>query len=165
MQSFREFIVEGGYHVPVVPLAKDKVDLSLAETRNEINRNFAAELSRQWMTPYGGWRRVGKVLEMYSVFLPKTIFQDIEEGEEVVALNQFGDRWGADLTGKVTSPNAGYDTEYYLYYNYGISEDGFYSCSAAIMTEEDLNSLLDNMDDLDDIDFEGPEGQLDPRQP
>ena len=52
-----------------------------------------------------------------------------------------------------------------MYYNYGISEDGFYSCSAAIMTEEDMTSLLDNMDDLDDIDFEGPEGQLDPRQP
>ena len=160
MLNFRDFIVEGGYNVPVVSISKDKVDLAKAGTRNEINRNLAAELSRQWMNPYGGWVRVRKVLEMYSIFLPKVTFQDEEEGEEVVALNQFGDQWGAKLDGTVTSPNDSDDEEYFLYYSYGLSEQGFYETSAVITDEKGLNDLMV----LQDTDITDPEGELDPRQ-
>jgi len=163
MLKFGEFISEGGYNVPVVSISKDKVDLAKESTRNEINRNIAAELSRQWVNPYGGWMKVSRILEMYSIFLPKVIFDDESEGEEVVALDQFGARWGAELNGNVTSPNHGDETEYYLYYNYGISESGFYETYACIVDEEELDAIL--KDDEGNIDFEGPEGELDPRQP
>ena len=89
MLKFGEFISEGGYNVPVVSISKDKVDLTKESTRNEINRNIAAELSRQWMNPYGGWLKVGRILSMYSIFLPKVIFDDEVEGEEVVAKSTF----------------------------------------------------------------------------
>jgi hypothetical protein len=161
MLKFGEFIAEGGYSVPVVSISKDKVDLSSEKTRNEINRNIAAELSRQWMNPYGGWMKVSRILEMYSIFLPKAIFDDEDEGEEIVALNQFGDRWGADLNGTISSPNNGDEMEYYLYYSYGISDSGFYETYAVIVDEEELNNMLE---DDEDINILGPEGELDSRQ-
>jgi hypothetical protein len=162
MLKFGEFSTEGGYHMPVVSISKDEVDLSKEETRNEMNRNISAELSRHFMNPYGAWLKIGKILEMYSIFLPKVIFNDEMEGEEVVAIQQFGGQWGADLSGKVTTPNSPDDTEYYLYYSYGIDDGGFYSAYACVVDEEELNAILEGSDD--GVDFEGPEGELDPRQ-
>ena len=162
MLKFGEFIAEGGYNITVVSIDKDKVDLSKEATRNEINRNIAAELSSHFMNPYGAWLKISRILDMYNIFLPKVIFNDELEGEEIIALNQFGGRWGADLTGKVTSPGQPDHTEYYLYYSYGIGESGFYETYAEMVDEEELNAILEN--GYDDIDFEGPEGELDPRQ-
>jgi hypothetical protein len=163
MLKFNEFIVEGGCHVPVVSISKDKVDLSKEETRNEMNRNIAAELSRSWMNPYGGWVKVRKVLSMYNIFLPNVFFKDETDGEEVIALSQFGDKWGADLSGTVTSPGHPDESEYYLYYSYGIGESGFYEAYSVIVDEEELNDMLE--DDDSDVDFEDEFGTKDPRQP
>lgn len=164
MLKFKEYITEGGYNVPVVTINKEKVDLSRRDTRNEINRNLSAELAKEFINPYGGWERLRKILIMYGIALPNILFQDAEEGEEVVAINQFGDRWGAEVNGIVTSPGTPEEEEYYLYYSYGIGEHGFYD-SFAVIT--DANGLEDFIkDDLeDDVDFETPEGDLDPRQP
>jgi hypothetical protein len=166
MLNFGEFITEGGYNVPVVSIEKDKVDLSTDATRNEINRNMAAELSREWMNPYGGWTRIRKVLSMYSIFLPNVIFNDEEEGEEIVVLSQFGDKWGATLDGVVTSPNDVDVPEYYLYYTYEISEHGFYKATAIVTDEEGINDVLKEIPDEDvESDFLDTQGQKDPRQP
>jgi hypothetical protein len=162
MLKFSEFVTEGGYHVPVVSISKDKVDLSKDSTRNEMNRNISAELSRSFTTPYGGWLKVSRVLEMYNVFLPKVIFEDDMEGEEIVALSQFGDKWGAELNGTITSPNHGDESEFYLYYSFGIGDSGFYECYASVVEEEELIFMLDGDENEH---FEGPEGELDPRQP
>jgi hypothetical protein len=160
MLKFSEFITEGGYGVPVVSLSKDKVDLAKENTRNEINRNIAAELSRTWMNPYGGWMKIRKVLSMYNIFLPNVIFQDEEEGEEVIAIQQFGDKFGADLSGVVTSPHEPDDAEFYLYYSYGIGDSGFYEAFAVVTDEDGLNDLMS-----DDTEIDDEEGDLDPRQP
>jgi hypothetical protein len=164
MLKFGEFLAEGGYHVPVVSLSKDRVDLEKEETRNEINRNFAAELSQQFMNPYGGWKKISRVLEMYGVFLPKVMFSDEVDGEEVVAISQFGNKFGADLDGTVSSFGNPDDSEYYLYYSYGIGADGFYECYAVIVDEEELNDILESDSDIDDVDFDDEYGELDPRQ-
>ena len=157
MLRFSDFIAEGGYGVPVVSLSKDKVDLAKADTRNEINRNISAELSRDWMNPYGGWSRVRKVLAMYNIFLPNIIFRDEEEGEEVVAIQQFGDKVGAKIDGTVNMVSD--DAEYFLYYSYGIGMSGFYETYAVITDEEGLNDLIS-----DDTEIDDEEGDRDPRQ-
>jgi hypothetical protein len=160
MYSFREFMAEDGYGTTVVSISKDKVDLSKPSTVSEINRNFAAELSRHWMTPYGGWKRVCKVLEMYGVEVPKVVFQDVDFGEEVVVISQFGHKWGANLDGTVTQPNDQNEPEHYLYYNYNIDETGFYKCDALVTDEAGLNEILSDGDsDIDNGDVT-PEGQL-----
>lgn len=159
MYSFREFIVEDGYHVPVVSISKDKVDLEKGSTVNEINRNIAAELSRHWMTPYGGWKRVAKILEMYGIELPKVIFKNTESGEEIVAIFQFGHKFGAQLDGTVTQPNDQNDPKHFLYYSFDIDETGFYKCSARVTDEEGLNHIMGDNEDIDDFDV-NPEDQL-----
>lgn len=164
MKTFNAYILEGGYNVPVVSLSKDEVDLSKFSTRNEINRNLSAELSSHFTNPYGGWMKIRKVLEMYSITLPKVIFHDAEEGEEVVAVSQFGGSWGADLSGSVTSPHTIQDEEYYLYYSYGIAHGGFYEAFAVITDEEGLNDLISDDEDSD-IEFEDEAGDTDSRQP
>jgi hypothetical protein len=160
MLGFREFILEGGYNVPVISLSKEKIDLSKADTRNEINLNLTLELSRQWINPYSAWLRISKVLSMYGITLPRVVFQDEEESEEVVVINQFGGAFGAELDGTQTTPNHSTEDEYYLYFNYGIGEDGFYETFAVVVDEERLNDLLD----VKDEDIIEPEGELDPRQ-
>jgi len=162
MLRFGEFVVEGGYNIPVVSVYKDKVDLDKPDTRNEINRNIAAELSRQWMTPYGAWNKVRRILEMYSIELPKIIFQDSEEGEEVVAISQFGHQWGASLDGTVTQPNVHDEPDYFLYFSYGISVEGFYDCHAIVTDEDGLEEIIGdeiNADEVNDEDI-SPEEQL-----
>lgn len=160
MLKFGEFISEDGYGVPVISISKDKVDLEKDSTRNEINRNIAQELSQQFVNPYSGWLKVGRILQMYSIFLPRIIFDDEEEGEQIVSINQFGDKWGADLTGKVTSPSQSDDEEFFLYYSYGITKSGFYKMYSVIVDEEELNYMLGN----DEIDIDDSKCELDPRQ-
>mgnify|MGYP003332380406 FL=1 len=160
MFRFKQFVDEG-YNVPVVSIDKEKADMAKGDTRNEINRNLAASLSRNFVNPYGGWVSIRKILDQYGIFLPKIVFQDQEDGEEIVALNQFGDKWGATLDGVVTSPNDSAEEDYYLYYSFGRDESGFYDIFAKIVDEDELNDMLEGDNDEETI---GPEGELDPRQ-
>jgi hypothetical protein len=160
MYSFREFMAEGGYGVPVVSISKEKVDLSKPSTVNEINRNLAAELSRNWMTPYGGWKKVCRILDMYSIEVPKVMFNDAEAGEEVVVIHQFGHKFGASLDGTVTQPNDQNEPEYYLYYSYEIDDTGFYNSYAVVTDENGLSDLMgDDLSNIGDGDI-SPEDQL-----
>lgn len=144
---FKEFISEqGGYNVPVVPISKDTVDITKPQTRGEINLNLAAELSRQFINPYAPWMAIGKVLSMYGINLPKVILADVEEGEEIVALDQFGGAWGAKPDGTQTPPNERDLPDYYLYFNYGIGEEGFYEAFAVVVDENALNDILETDD-------------------
>lgn len=158
MLSFKDFIVEGGYHVPVVSISKDKVNLSKDDTRNEINRNLAAVLSSNFINPYGGWTAIGKVLIKYGISLPKVIFHDAEESEEVVALSQFGEKLGASLSGEITMQPE--ESEYFLYYSYVIGTSGFYETYAIVTDESGLDKLTSSEDDTDYDDEE----YSDPRQ-
>lgn len=155
MYSFREYIAEGGYHMPVVSISKDKVDLSKPTTVQEINRNLAAEMSQHWVTPYGGWKKVCKILDMYNIEVPKVTLGDLVSGEEVVVISQFGHKWGAALDGTVTQPNDQVEPEFYLYYSYDIDDSGFYKCHAVVTDEEGLNGILE--DDLSNIDVDTDE--------
>lgn len=157
MLSFKNFIVEGGYHVPVVSVSKDKVDLSKDDTRNEINRNLAAVLSNNFINPYGGWSAIRKVLTMYNITLPKVIFHDAEEDEEVVALSQFGEKIGAKLDGTVTTTPD--ESDYFLYYSYVIGTSGFYETYAIVTDESGLEKLISHHNEdeyYDDEEYKDP---------
>lgn len=157
MLKFGDFIAEGGYHVPVVSVSKDKVDISKDDTRNEINRNLAAVLSCNFINPYGGWSAIRKILTMYNITLPKVIFHDAEEDEEVVAISQFGSKVGANLDGTITtSPE---ESEYFLYYSYVIGQSGFYETYAVVVDEMKLENLISHKDDneiYDDEEYKDP---------
>lgn len=158
MLNFIDYIKEDGDDLPVISISKELVDCSKEDTRDEINDNLEAALDDQrWLNPYGGWLRAAKVLALYSVTLPKVIFKDIFDGEEIVAISQFGDKMGATPTGGVEmTPD---ETEYYFYYSYGRNDDGTYDSFAAVVDEAGLNELVS-----DETDHLNPEGELDPRQ-
>jgi hypothetical protein len=164
MLKFKDFVTEShGYGLTVVSISKDKVDLSNEDTRNEINKNLAAVLSDTYINPYSGWLKSAKILSMYSIPLPRVLFKDAEEGEEVVAINQFGQVLGAKTDGSVELEPE--DNEYYFYYDYGIGESGFYEVYAVVTDEEGLNELIEDDFDDADVEYEDPEGDKDPRQP
>lgn len=162
MHSFSEFLNEGGYHVPVVSISKDKVDLSDDKTRDEINRNLSASLSREWINPYSALMRVSKITSQYGINLPKIILDDDVEGEVVVAINQFGQKIGAELNGHISTLNQPDQDEQFILFQYGLSDSGFIEAFATVVTEDELNAMLDEQDDDQ---YEDEEGDKDPRQP
>ena len=162
MIRFCEFLNEGGYHVPVVSISKDKVDLSNDKTRDEINRNLSAVLSREWSSPYCALQKVSKLLSFYGITLPKILLDDDIEGEVIVVINQFGEKIGATLSGTInTLNNPDHTDELYLVYEYGLSDEGFIEAFATVVTEQELNVMLDKNDEGQ---LEDEEGDLDPRQ-
>jgi hypothetical protein len=160
MIKFHDFVVEE-LNFPVITLDKEKVDLDKESTRNEINRNLSSELVTNFINPYAGWLKVGKVLTLYNITLPKVIFKNDIEGEEVVAITQFG----ADLSGKESAPQLPYEEEYYLYYSYEVVESGLYEAYAIIVNGDELENMLEADDeDDDDIDVLGFKSELDYKQ-
>jgi hypothetical protein len=167
-KTFRDFILEdetgGGPHVGASGLEKTQVDLVKDVTRNEINRNLSAELySHDFINPYNGWIKARRVLSMYNVFLPRVIFNDLQSGEEIVDLSQFGNKWGAKLSGEVSSPTNGDPTDYCFYYHYYVDpESGFYKCKASLLTPDELDQYIENQSNVQRV----PNyGMRDPRQP
>jgi len=162
-------------YVQVVDIEKNNADFNMLATRMEINQNLALVLAPKFFNPYMGWLKVAKVLSMYGIVLPRVIFKDLLDGEEVVVLQQFGEKSGADISkptdrvdGHITPPNAEvgdpreYHQEYYLVFKYELDwEDGsFYTMTARVVDEDEMDEMLE-----DDEDMVEPEGELDPRQP
>jgi hypothetical protein len=161
MFNFREFLNEGGYHLPVVSISKDKVDLSNDITRDEINRNLSAVMSQQWINPYSALLKVTKLLSMYGITLPKIVLDNEIDDELVIVLNQFGPKIGAKLDGTINTVQNPDEGEFYLIFQYNLSDSGFLECFSSVATEDELNDILDEDEEGQ---FEDETGDLDPRQ-
>mgnify|MGYP003352305915 CR=1 FL=1 len=98
---------------------------------------------------------------MYGINLPKIILDDEIEGEVVIVLHQFGEKIGATLDGTVTTHSNPDTDELYLVFEYGLSEDGFIEAYATVVTEGELDAMLDKDGDEQ---YEDEEGDRDPRQ-
>lgn len=145
MLRFKEFVLieedeDGEYGLAVAPISKETTSLSDTQTIDEINSNLNGGLDFPWLNPYGGWMRASKLLSMYGITLPKVIFKDMLDGEEIVPITQFGEKVGAGLCGMVNMVPE--DNQFFFYYSYGINEDGMYDCFATVVDEEGLNSFL-----------------------
>jgi len=171
MKSFKEYLGEG-CDVVVVSIEKNNADFNMLATRMEINQNLALVLSPKFFNPYMGWIKVSKVLAMYGITLPRVIFKDLLDGEEIVVLQQFGEKtgvlptdapWNPGEIANVAPPHEPEEhNEYYLVFNYTLDweEGGFYNMTARVVDEEELNDALDDEDE----DIVDAEGDLDPRQ-
>jgi hypothetical protein len=159
MLAFRRYVSEGGdgLAMPVISISKETIDLSQEETCDEINDNLYAALEPHFLNPYVAWIRASKLLALYGVSLPRVIFDDIMDGEEVVAISQFGEKHGVDTDG--TSTNSNDEKEYYFYFSYGIAEDGHYECYAVVTDDAGLDEIVS--DETEDLD---PEGEKQPPQ-
>ena len=88
MKTFKQFVSEV-YNVPVVSIDKRQVDLNDPETVNEINKNLAIALSKDFSNIGEGLNGAKKILTMYGIELPKIDFKDQKKGSIVVSIGQY----------------------------------------------------------------------------
>lgn len=159
MLSFKQYLTEGGI-VPVIDVDRTKVDMHNIDTVLELNRNLMAVLSTDFVNPYAGYVKAGKLLRRYGIDLPRTVMLDKHEGEEVFVIHQFGGFHGAKLDGTITPPGTHEEgSEHYFYFHYEIDGSGFYKCTGVVTNEDELHEIMSETEEE-----ENERGDLDPRQ-
>lgn len=121
MLSFRHFLSQdnGDLNIPVVSISE-----SVSINVDELNDAFDFQLNENLNNPYTGWLWSSKILESVGIELPKVLFTDSQEGVEVVELNIN-------------------ESHYYFYYEYNLNESKQYETFASIVTESELEELLE----------------------
>ena len=143
MLSFKQFVVEDrDFTIPVAQVQKSGSNLADKTTRQELNHNLALAVAGNNINPYSAWNRVSKVLVLFGITLPKVIFHDLDMGEEIVHIDQFGARSGAELNGTVEKMNNLDEVQYYFYFSYGMDDNGYYDVEAMISDENELDDYL-----------------------
>lgn len=143
MLSFKQFIAEDGdIKIPTTNIEKSGSNLVDKITRQELNRNLALAVAGDNVNPYSAWNRVSKVLALFGITLPKILFHDLEMGEEIVHIDQFGARSGAELNGTVEKMNNLDEVQHYFYFSYEMNDNGYYDVEAMISDENELDDFL-----------------------
>jgi hypothetical protein len=70
------------------------------------------------------------------------VFHDLEVGEEIVHIDQFGARSGAELNGTVEKLNNLDEVQHYFYFSYEMNDNGYYDIEAMISDENELDDFL-----------------------
>lgn len=142
MLGFKQFVVEGNDSIPTAHIEKSGSNLADKTTRQELNHNLALAVAGNNINPYSAWNRVSKVLVLFGITLPKVIFHDLDMGEEIVHIDQFGARSGAELNGTVEKMNNLDEVQYYFYFSYEMDDNGYYDVEAMISDENELDDYL-----------------------
>jgi hypothetical protein len=143
MLSFKQFIVEDrDFTIPIAHIEKSGSNLADKITRQELNHNLALTVNGNCMNPYSAWIRSSKVLSLFGITLPKVLFHDLEVGEEIVHIDQFGAHSGAELNGTIEKVNSVDEVEYYFYFSYEMKDNGYYDIEAMISDENELDDFL-----------------------
>ena len=114
MLNFQQFVELDGDDLAVISVSNLEVD--------KINEELDFSLNESSVNPYLDWQSCQHTLSKYGIDLPKVIFEDMDEGEEVVILNCEG-------------------TDYYFYYCFQLIED-CYASFATVTDESGLEELL-----------------------
>lgn len=124
------------------------VGVNVDAVRDNINTFLTGSLSKCYITPYIALEKIRKVLANFHIFLPKTTFLEGDHGVEVFQINQFGELMGMRDNGEVVTK---VDNPYSLYFEYKMDDKGLFDVFAEIVTQEELDDLLNNLeDDMDD---------------
>lgn len=131
MKTFKQFMLEYGYDVPIVSIDKYNVDLDDDNTVNEINKNLSISLSRDFDSAEQGLMSAKKILSMYGIELPKLIFKDKISGIISVPISQFKSS-GENHFG-VTPPFGEKNEHHKFEYRYK-QDDGRFDVSAKVIS-------------------------------
>jgi hypothetical protein len=142
MLGFKQFVAEGHDSFPIAHIEKSGSNLADKTTRQELNHNLALAVAGNNINPYSAWNRVSKVLVLFGITLPKVIFHDLDMGEEIVHIDQFGARSGAELNGTVEKMNNLDEVQHYFYFSYEMNDNGYYDVEAMISDENELDDYL-----------------------
>lgn len=121
------------------PFTATIFSLNSEEHVDGLNVLLARATGRPFVTPYVAIAKIQKILAVHQVFLPKIIFKDIDHGNLIFGLDQFGQMLGQTDDGEFkTTP----DSENYLYFEYTMNEDGYYDVYCEIVDEDDLDEIM-----------------------
>ena len=115
MLKFQQFVENGGGNLTVISVSSLEI--------KKINEELDFALNESSVNPYREWSNSQKVLSKFHIDLPSVVFEDLDEGEEVVVLNCEG-------------------TDYYFYYCYWLNEENCYESFATVTDESGLEELL-----------------------
>lgn len=128
------------------------IDVHDPAVRDNINTLLTGALGQCFITPYIALEKVRKVLAYYHIFLPKTTFLEGDRGVEVFDIKQFGELAGMRNNGDVVTRVDGSQN---LYFEYKMNDKGMYDIFCEIVTNEELDDLVDNVEDeINDEDVE-----------
>jgi hypothetical protein len=115
MLSFQQFVESNGDDLTVISVSSLEID--------KINEELNYSLNESSVNPYREWGNATRTLSLFGIDLPKVVFEDLDEGEEIVILNCEG-------------------TDYYFYYSFWLNEDGSYDSFATVTDESGLEEIL-----------------------
>ena len=114
MLKFQQFVGTTGDDPTVISVSTLEID--------KINEELDFSLNESSVNPYLDWRNCQVALSRFGIDIPKVVFEDIDEGEEVIILECVG-------------------TDYYFYYSFWLNE-GVYESFATVTDESGLEELL-----------------------
>ena len=114
MLNFQQFVESDGDDLTVISVSSLEVD--------KINEELDFSLNESSVNPYLDWANSQRALRRFGVDLPNVVFEDMDEGEEVIILECEG-------------------TDYYFYYCFQLN-DGVYESFATVTDESGLEELL-----------------------
>lgn len=130
--GFSDFIQEQDNSYAIVATGVDSSGIENKLTRQNINSALGRATERPFITPYIGLACCNKILAYAGIILPQYIFLDKQEGEIVFDAAQYGIESG-----------------YFIYFYYNMLPDGYYEIFTCIVTEDELQLLLDLNEEQD----------------
>lgn len=108
-----------------------------------LNSNLEMATAGSFRTPYNALEEVRKVLAYYKIFLPKSVFLDQTDGNDVFQISQFGEKTGMNDKGEVVTAD---DSSLFVYFEWSINEKGLYDTFACVCNQEELDDVLDDFE-------------------
>jgi hypothetical protein len=141
MKRFTEYLNED--FDPAIYNSDGGISIKDPTVVDAINSNLEVATACSYRTPYNSLEEIGKVLAYYKIFLPKSIFLDQTDGNDVFEISQFGEKTGMNDQGEVVTAN---DSSLFVYFEWSVNERGMYDTFACVCNQEELDDILADFD-------------------
>jgi hypothetical protein len=123
----------------------DSIGVDSKARLDTINSNLMRALGEPVLTPYIGYGILQKILFQYGIQIPLQVFLDLDAGEIIFDVSQFGEMNpvpGYNIAGKE-------EEKLHVYYGFEQKENGYFDVFGAVAPASELEDLL-NGEDLDE---------------
>jgi hypothetical protein len=141
MKRFREYLNED--FDPAIYNSDGGISIEDPTVVDAINSNLEVATACSCRTPYNSLEEIRKVLAYYKIFLPKSIFLDQTDGNDVFEISQFGEKTGMNNQGEVVTAS---ESSLFVYFEWSVNERGMYDTFACVCNQEELDDILADFD-------------------
>jgi hypothetical protein len=142
MQSFKQYISEET--MPYAATARGSINIDDPSVLDGLNTTLTGVTSDKFVTPYIAFERVQKALANFLIFPSRPTFLEGESGLYTNPIKQFGEKMGQTNDGNFVEDD---QDKYHLYFEYMQDDDGMFKVFCEIVTEDELDDLLDDVED------------------